>query len=234
MKDQRFIELVNLYIDRQITAKETAELEAEMQDNPRRRAIYRQYCQLHTATKQVYDSFRTNAASPHVAGTTAGRVVLTDFKPRARSNWIHYVGGLTAAACLALVLVRYNANSRPASETLAQAKPAPAVQVAVVAPAAPAVTTPVAPAVTVPAPGITSLRNNLNVEPDYAAMLAALRREDQRSFASGEVPTGRVPSLFDDGVFEVRPFAPANNPRTFRGKQTPAQPAEFTAFEFRH
>ena len=115
---------MNLYIDRQITAGETAELEAEMQGNPRRRAIYRQYCQLHTATKQVYDSFRTDAASPHAAGAPAGRVVLTDFKPRSRSNWIHYAGGLTAAACLALVLVRFNANSRPAAETLAQIKPA--------------------------------------------------------------------------------------------------------------
>ncbi len=230
MKDHRFIELVNLYIDRQITAAETAELEAEMQGNPRRRAIYRQYCQLHTATKQVYDSFRTDAASPHAAGTPSGRVVLADFKPRARSNWIHYAGGLTAAACLALVLVRFNSNSRPAAETVAQALPAPALRMVAVAPATPVVATSAA----VVAPGITSLRNNLNVEPDYAAMLAALRREEQRSFANGEIPAGRAPSLFDDGVFEARPFSPANNPRTFRGKQTPAQPAEFTAFEFRH
>ena len=65
-------------------------------------------------------------------------------------------------------------------------------------------------------------------------MLAALRHEEQRSFANGEIQTGRATSLFDDGVFETRPFSPANNLRTFRGKQTPAQPAEFTAFEFRH
>ena len=233
MKDQRFIELVNLYIDRQITAGETAELEAEMQGNPRRRAIYRQYCQLHTATKQVYESFRTNAANPQAAGAPAGRVVLTDFKPRARSNWIHYAGGLTAAACLTLVLVRYNANSRPAAETLAQTKPAPAVQVAAVTPA-PAVAAPVAPAAVPATTNVAGLRNTLNVEPDYAAMLAALRHEGQRSFANGEVPVARVPSLFDDGVFEVRQLSPANNPRTFRGKQAPAQPAEFTAFEFRH
>ena len=74
MKDHRFIELVNLYVDRQITATETAELEAEMQGNPRRRAIYRQYCQLHSATKQVYDSFRANAAElPTLQTVRAGR-----------------------------------------------------------------------------------------------------------------------------------------------------------------
>ena len=231
MKDQHFIELVNLYIDRQITTAQTAELEAEIQSNPRRRAIYRQYCQLHSATKQVYDSFRTSAASPQ-EGATPGRAVLTDFKPRSRSNWIHYAGGLTAAACLALMLVRYNANSRPvAAETLAQAQPVPAVQVATVAPVAPAVATPVAVAA---APSSTSLRNNLSVEPDYAAMLAALRREEQRAFATGEIPANQLPSLFDDGVFEPSKFSPANNPRTFRGKQAPVQQAEFTAFEFRH
>ena len=64
MKDNRFIELVNLYIDRQITAAETAELEAEMQSNPQRRAVYRQYCRLHSATKQVYHSFRADAHGP--------------------------------------------------------------------------------------------------------------------------------------------------------------------------
>ena len=232
MKDQRFIELVNLYIDRQITAAETAELEAEIQASPHRRATYRQYCQLHSATKQVYASFRADAASPQ-SGAPAGRAVLTDFKPRSRWNWIHYAGGLTAAACLVMLFVRLNSNSRPAAETLATPPPAPAVQVAVAAPPAPVVAAPVA-AATPATPSRISLRNNLNVEPDYAAMLAALRHEEQRSFATGEIPAGRLPSLFDDGVFDSRQFAPANNPRTFRGKQLPAQQAEFTAFEFRH
>ncbi len=231
MKDQRFIELVNLYIDRQITAAETAELEAEIQASPSRRATYRQYCQLHSATKQVYASFRAGAASPQ-PGSSAGRVVLTDFKPRSRWNWIHYAGGLTAAACLAVLFVRLNSNSQPAAETLAKTEPVPAVQVAVTAPPAPAVATP---AVASATPGPGSLRSNLNVEPDYAAMLAALRHEEQRAFATGEIPPGRLPSLFDDGVFDSHQFAPANNnPRTFRGKQLPAQQAEFTAFEFRH
>ncbi len=61
MNDNRFIELVNLYIDRQISAAETAELEAEIQGNPRRRAIYKQYCQMHRATTLVYESFRAQA-----------------------------------------------------------------------------------------------------------------------------------------------------------------------------
>ncbi len=227
MKDNRFIELVNLYIDRQISAEETAELEAEIQASPQRRAIYRQYCQLHSATKQVYESFRANAEPQ--AGAPAGRVVAGNFARRPRSNWIHYAGGLTAAACLALAFVRYNAGSSPATGEIAQTAAAPAVQVATVTPPAPVAAERVAAA---PTATLVSLKDHLAAEPDYAAMLTALRREEQRAFANGEIQASRLPSLFDDGVFEARQFAPANNQRTFRGKQAPAQQAEFTAFQF--
>ena len=227
MKDNRFIELVNLYIDRQISAEETAELEAEIQASPQRRAVYRQYCQLHSATKQVYESFRTNAEPQ--AGAPAGRVVTGEFARRPRSNWIHYAGGLTAAACLAVVFVRYNAGSSPATGELAGTATPQAVQVATVTPPAPVAIERVAAA---PAATMVSLKDHLAAEPDYAAMLAALRREEQRAFANGEIQSSRLPSLFDDGVFDARQFAPANSQRTFRGKQAPAQQAEFTAFQF--
>ena len=69
MKDNRFIELLNLYIDRQITEAETTELEAEIQSNPKCQAVYRQYCQIHAATKLVYDSFRVNATEQPVLPT---------------------------------------------------------------------------------------------------------------------------------------------------------------------
>jgi hypothetical protein len=228
MKDNRFIELLNLYIDRQITAAETAELEAEMQASPRRRAIYRQYCQLHSATKQVYQSFRTDAVEQQ-AGAPGGRVVTADFSRRTKSNWIHYAGGLAAAACLAVVFVRYNSGSVPKNGHLAAIEATPVVQVAALAPAPAA---PVAIAVATPAPALVSLQHNLSVEPDYAAMLVALRQEEQRAFASGAIQSSRLPSLFDDGVFEANKYSPANNQRVFRSKQAPAQQAEFTAFQF--
>jgi hypothetical protein len=63
-------------------------------------------------------------------------------------------------------------------------------------------------------------------------VLAALRQEDQRTFASSQLQPGRMQSLFDDGVFDTRQVLPANNQRVFRGKQAPTQPAEFTAFQF--
>jgi hypothetical protein len=222
MRDNRFIELVNLYIDRQITAEETAELEAEMQANPKRRAVYHQYCQLHSATKQVYAGFRAHASEPQ-AGAPAGRVVRAEFARPSRSHWVHYAGGLAAAACLAVVLVRYNANSQTPETMVAETAREPATPVA----SAPAVVT--AP---MPAAATGRLENGLATEPDYSALLTALRQEDQRAFAAGQLPPARLPSLFDDGVFETRQVLPANNQRVFRGKQAPAQPAEFTAFQF--
>jgi hypothetical protein len=216
MKDNRFIELVNLYIDRQITAEETAELEAEMQANPRRRAVYKQYCQLHTATKQVYTGFRAHAPAAQ-ANAPTGRVIRAEFARRRGPHWIHYAGGLAAAACLAVALVRYNAGS-PTPEMAAQ-NSAP-VQVAAVAPAAPAVASPAA----IPVSKVTA-------EPNYSELVKALRLEEQRALAAGQLQTGRLPSLFDDGVFEARQVLPANNnQRVFRGKQAPD--AQFTAFEF--
>jgi hypothetical protein len=229
MKDHRFIELVNLYIDRQISAAETAELEAEIQASPHRRAVYRQYCQLHSATKQVYENFRSNAEP--LAGAPTGRVITGAFARRARSNWIHYAGGLAAAACLTLIFVRYNAGSAPATSQVAQSTPAPALQVA----ESPSFTPVSGEPQLVSAAQVATLarlKDNLAGKPDYAAILAALRSEDQRALANGETQARGLPSLFDDGVFDARQFAPANNHRTFRGKQAPAQQAEFTAFQF--
>ena len=144
MKDQRFIELVNLYIDRQITAAETAELEAEMQGDPRRRAIYRQYCQLHSATKRVYESFRANGTAVAQAPVTTVRGITRLEIPQRRSGfrWSYLAGGVAAAACLSLVLVRLNLNSPRAGEANLQVSApvttAPQVNKAV-APAAQAV-----------------------------------------------------------------------------------------------
>ena len=212
MKDNRFIELVNLYIDRQISAEETAELEAEIQANPRRRAVYKQYCQLHTATKQVYAGFRGQSTTAQ-AEAPAGRVIRAEFVRR-RTHWVNYAGAFAAAACLAFAFVRYNANSS-AKNAIADSQ-AP-VQVAAVTPA------PVAPAV-VPATAPAT-------EPTYPQMLKALRQEEQRALAARDIQPAQLPSLFDDGVFEARPLLPTNSQRVFRGKQTPKE-AQFTAFEF--
>ena len=224
MKDQRFIELVNLYIDRQITVSEAAELEGEIQANTGRRAIYRQYCQMHQATRQVYESFRAPVAAGQESSPAANRSVVAHFdrQPRhSRSRWAYYAGGLAAAACLALVFVRLN-DRQPATAAslmanmgkLAPAKAAPAPVAAVSATVA------------------AAARHSPAPETDYTALLAIMRQEDQRAVANGPGQSGRVPSLFDDGIFDTPQIAPANSQRVFRGKQTPVQQTEFTAWQF--
>lgn len=227
MKDNRFIDLVNLYIDRQITAAETAELEAEIQSNPRHRAIYRQYCQMHRATTLVYESFRADAPAQQAVAAT-GEGTIARFERDRRTHWGYYAGGLAAAACVALVFVQLNTRESAEAELLAKADSLPAVQ----ATEASSRSDEVKPVVTAaPKAGLVSLRNNVATEQDYVTLLTTLRQEE-RAFHNGQLQSGQLPSLFDDGVFESRQVMPLNNQRVYRSRQSPAQQAEFTAFQF--
>ncbi len=226
MKDNRFIDLVNLYIDRQITAAETAELEAEIQSHPRRRAIYRQYCRMHRATTLVYESFRANAPE-QLAAAAAGQGTIARFQRERRAHWGYYATALAAAAGLALVFVQLNSRKAAEAGLLAKAETLPPVRVVTALPR------PVAAPVTAePKAGPTSLRNSAAAEQDYAAMLTVLRQEEQRAFANDQIQAGRLPSLFDDGVFESQQVLPLNNPRVFRSRYAPAQQADAKAVSF--
>ncbi len=99
MKDSKFIELLNLYVDHQISADDATLLEAEVYSNPERRRVYRQYCQMQKACAEMSAAFRTEApaANPKIA----------EFEPRRRAAGLAvYATGFSAlAACLALVFV---------------------------------------------------------------------------------------------------------------------------------
>lgn len=228
MKENRFIELLNLYIDRQITAAETAELEAELQGNPKRQAVYRQYCQIHTATKQVYASFRASAAENPAADSAQTGVIELFESRRRRTHWAYYAGGLAAAACLAIVFLRTAPSNQP--ETVAvTTQPKPVVVASV----------PVQPAVGKEssldaAPAGAILRETPVHTPNYSAMLAALREQDEeRSFSNERLQIARLQPLFNDSLFEPARAISAQEQRVFRSHQTaPTQQSEFTAFQF--
>lgn len=232
MKDNRFIELVNLYVDRQISGEEMESLEAEMQANPRRRAIYRQYCQMHRATTLVYESFRSeNPEQPGDNLRSQAKVTRFESQSGRRKHWTYYATGL-AAACVALVFAKVAfTGSRVSNQhhTIASVQAAPA-PVALVAQLTPAVTAPAVIAVNQPA-AIPALAhaNSLVASQDYTAMLSAMRKEDQRAFASGQIQSSRTTSLFEDGVFDSQPLGSS---RIFRNKPTTSQQAEFAAFQF--
>ncbi|WP_438482936.1 anti-sigma factor family protein [Oleiharenicola lentus] len=228
MNDHRFIELVNLYVDREITAAETAELELEIQSNPSRRAIYQQYCKMNRATAMVYDSFRAQATEPSakiVGGGTIEKFVTAKSK---RVSPVRYVvGSLAAAACVAFALVQFNGTQTSASNDLVAQSSAPAVQVAAVAPQA----TPVQSTAEVHTT-YAGLRSSES-EQHYSALLTALRNEEQRSFADAQLKASRAPSLFEDGVFDSKRNTETVNYRLYRNQQSATQPqAEFTAFQF--
>lgn len=105
MKDSRFIELLNLYVDHEISAEDARLLETEIQQHPRRRQVYREYCQIQKACVLLTDKFRTEAPAAD------GKVV--EFAPRRR--WLTPVtyastGLVALAACVALVLVNRSGN----------------------------------------------------------------------------------------------------------------------------
>ncbi|HXC01081.1 MAG TPA: hypothetical protein VNU49_00410 [Opitutaceae bacterium] len=118
MKESRFIELINLYIDRQIGPEEAAELEAEIARSPSHRRTYLQYCRMHRACTMLFENFHAPATSLNQALGQAERKV-TEFPARGyRLARISLGVGLAAAACIAFMLV-----NRPASTSAPAASP---------------------------------------------------------------------------------------------------------------
>lgn len=223
MNDTRFIELVNLYVDRQISPAEHAELELEIQSDPRRRQVYLQYCRMHRATKLVYESFRAQAdgqpAAPARQPASIASIAARARQRRAR--WYYAGAGLAAAACVAFVFV--SGSFRPAAQTELAARPANQVAVAAVQP------TPVRPqpAATL---AVTPVTRDVG-ERELTAMLATLRAEQDRLFTPQAQPVNL--SLFDDGVFDNRTSTQGRGQSVIvpRRNQQRAN-TEFTAFQF--
>lgn len=117
MKESKFIELLNLYVDNQISPADAAWLESEIQQKPARRQIYRQYCQMHKACVLLAENFRTSAP----AAVAAGKVI--EFQPHGRRliRATYALGAFAAAACVALVVM--NRRSLFATGELAQQQP---------------------------------------------------------------------------------------------------------------
>lgn len=228
MKDTRFIELVNLYIDRQATPAEAAELELEIQSDPRRRQVYQQYCRMHRATKLVYESFRTHAEQSNQPARQPATIAHIQSRSRARRmRWAYAASGLAAAACIAFVLMRSSPTESTSLVASVETK-APATVVAALPQANNATPVQVSPTVE----SITPL-NRPVLSRDYATLMAAFTEEDQRLHnlpASSVNP--QLDSLFDDGVFDTRaPVLPlrANGQQN---RRNPRAQTEFTAFQF--
>lgn len=231
MKESKFIELLNLYVDKQISPEEAASLEETILQNPRRRKIYSQYCRMHRACAMALEQHKIRVE----ADQASGRVVA--FEAPRRPQWGYYVTGLAAAACV--VLVAGLTISRFGGKT-----PAPVVAAAQ-APTASVNSTPAAAAV-VPVRLDTRGLNAMPKTDGYVAQrLRLVTPAAGVSFlAVSDLDNARIslpklaaPALspiarpsIEDFVFGHDPAVP-ENPRIFRPRQ-PGDGQEENALEF--
>lgn len=102
MKDKRFMELVNIYLDGEISEAETAELECEIRSSAKRMDQYRRYCRMQKACMILAQQSRQASAAAE-----GNEIHL----PEARSNWLWgqwWRGGVyggTAAIAATVILV---------------------------------------------------------------------------------------------------------------------------------
>jgi hypothetical protein len=98
MKDSEFIELLNLYLDHEISAADAVRLEAEVVSNPARRKTYQEYCRMQKACKMLAEEFQTDAAPE-----ADRKVVAFEIERPARRS-VYLAGAMVAAAaCLAVI-----------------------------------------------------------------------------------------------------------------------------------
>lgn len=116
MKDQEFIELLNLYLDHEIAPADAARLEAEVQASPQRRAVYTQYCRMQKACTSLGADFRAAnevAFDPAVAAVERAR-------RRRQAAFYGFGSFAAAAACVAFILI---GRGRPAVNEAAGNRP---------------------------------------------------------------------------------------------------------------
>ena len=72
MNDTQFIELLNLYLDHEISPSDAARLEAEVQRNAKRYRVYREYCQMHKACALLSPAYASATTCPVIPQWSAG------------------------------------------------------------------------------------------------------------------------------------------------------------------
>lgn len=127
MTEERFIEQLNLYIDRELSGDEVLEIEAAIAESPERQRIYAQYCRIERACQQALAT-SGQAPKPSMAALLAGaaaadgeNVVSFDQAAnpsRARgSGWGWGAATGLVAACAAFAVYFGSLNSNPQTMT---------------------------------------------------------------------------------------------------------------------
>lgn len=143
MNNSRFIELLNLYVDQELSAEDAVELEREILQNPQRRATYNQYCRMQRASVALFDAVNRQAPVPQM-GRLWEAVQRADAKmeqfptplvaPVVRRRWSGWqplilAGGMAASLLVVATLAWRGAESGVAVAPLAPEAPLSGVAV---------------------------------------------------------------------------------------------------------
>ena len=216
MKESKFIELLNLYVDHQISPAESAELEAEVRSNTEHRRVYREYCQMQKACTEIAENFRTQAPAgdPQVA-RRGHRRRATDGMPFA-------MGLVAIAASVALIV---SLRSRLAERPIVAGPVAPAVAPAALVVAAPVSRPALQPAIgprLVPVRSPSAELTEVASAPERAAFA-----DWMNSVQFSSLPDASADDLRFDARATLQPDArPYRSNRSLQGK------VEWTAFTF--
>ena len=229
MKDSEFTELLNLYLDHEISAVDAARLEAEVQNNPARRRIYEDYCRMQKACRMLAHDFQTEPVEQ------ASRKVI-DFNPAARRSRASFytVGAVAAAAaCAAIVFV---GQTRKANGTAIAGNQ----DIAAIATPATAANVALAQATATKAPADVGQDRPQARELSFArdaqaqALLATSVEQANAQFEwlrNFQLAPLQQPAPNDALRFGVRP-ALGTEPQTYRSRQPVDATIEMTAFRF--
>ncbi len=219
MKDTKFTELLNLYLDHQISPEETALLEAEIRRDPARRRLYRQYCQMQKACAEL-------AADFHSEVPTRDKVV--NFPVPRRSVRGLYAAGLeAAAACIALVVVNRRGTESIDHSRVALA-PAAVELAQTAAPALPVMSLTERPRPELHTAFTTQALAQLNAMTP-GEMLAAEASNRARYEWMNQVRVN--PLQLESVMFETEPVNGQEN-RTFRSRRPFEANVQMSAFQF--
>jgi hypothetical protein len=247
VKDRRFIELLNLYLDHQIGADEAAELETEVMRNPARRRTYEQYCRLQRGCGLLGERERSAAPASVAFARSLREAERKIAEPRGRASWWSpaYAGAFAASAMAACVAVIVVVKERAPSTTGGTENILAQVPVVPTQVSEPPVPTETALAVVIPADSAGAVQPMLatfELQPTLAASgfnVARNAREAEIALGDRQVlewmqrveQSGVQSIVVDDQAFETRATLHPDN-RVFRSRHGLQGNAEFTAFQF--
>ena len=214
MNDKEFIELLNLYVDREISANDAVRLEKVVATNARRREIYDQYCRIQKACSML---------SEETLDMTSVRTTATVIAFPAQSPWRFgpVMAGLAAMAACTVAIVGVRNHSGTVANDLVRS-------VTVSSPAALTVDS-------VSMKPVLSVRGPVDTTPRSARLLTDL--DPQSTVAQlnwiGDIHLAPVaPSAAADFLLNPKTDLKAGAMTDSQMSRDMQEPAEMTAFRF--